>query len=211
MVGLIGLATAAGLILRAARRDWPSDEQRRRLALPAGLGVAAIGAHAMVDVVIEVRALLVAAFAVAATGMAPHPPEGATAETPPGPRRLAASAPSSAIRATAVVALLGLALLSIPAMRAEAAWAEIWWAGTVTTAAPAEAMAHARVATELAPDLAPAWNALATTADAAGDEDVVADALSRIQELDALAQHASEAAVVQLAALLRRQPRPPTP
>lgn len=162
IIGLVLWAIAVALIAWILVDRWRDGTNERLAVVAAIAGLTMIFGHAMVDVVIEQRGLLMLVLIVAGIGMGS--PDG-----PPSIRRWRlARRPTIAIAAVLVLAF-------IPAVRAEVA---MWSLG----ARPADAAA-------IASDVAPVQVGLAAAADETGDAVTARTATETAVRIEGTAAH----------------------
>ena len=177
IVGLLGLLATVALIGLAIRRSWRASPDDRLISAGALFGATVFAMHGMVDVVFALVGIVVVAIgvvAIAATSSVPS----ARSERPRRPY----------LRAVPGLALLVLVLISGAFFRTEITAGTVARADAALKAAPADALALARVATEAAPDLVPAWWVQMVAADAVGDPKAAIEAARKTIELEGFGQ-----------------------
>lgn len=163
IVGLVSWLIAVALIVWIFVDRWRDGTSDRHAVVAAIAGLTMILGHAMVDVVIEQRGLLLLLLIVAGIGL------GSVDGPAPTRRWRIARRPATVVAAVLVVAF-------VPAVRAEVAIAGL------AAARPADA-------TAIAPDVAPAQVGLAVAADGAGDDAVARAAIEAAQQIEGTAAH----------------------
>jgi O-antigen ligase len=176
LVGLLALLATVTLIGLAIRSSWRASRDDRLIIWGALFGLAIFAGHGMVDVVFGLVGIVIVAIAVvamAATNTLPVPAVG------PRPAYL---------RATTGVALLIVILISGAVLRTEVTARTVAEADRVLESDAANALTTARLATDSAPDLVPAWWVQMVAADATGDHDAAIAAARKTTELEGFGQ-----------------------
>jgi O-antigen ligase len=196
--GLVGLATfvAAGLLLAyTVRRSWRASPAERSLLVASVAGLAMLLLHALVDVVIDLPGIAIAAFIV--TGIAIGSAAGVEVEASADSAGFADQKARPAWRAaagvsrSAAVGALALAVLLVPSMaRIESSVGEQRSAILALREGRAgDAAAHAQTARQVTPDMAPADRLLLLARATSGDLTGAIDAARAAATTEPMAQH----------------------
>ncbi len=193
--GLVGLAALLGATLLVGGqllRTWRASSTSRLFVVAAIAGAAIVIGHAMVDVVIESPGVLLLLFIAGALGLIPSPEEGVERARP-----LVGRLDNPLV--SRVAGIIAFAVLIAVAPRMLAVQQSIVARVAAQTAArtdPIGALARAQHAVDLQPDSASAVDQVMVLADATGDSQAAIAAARRLVELEGLAQHRIELAIL---------------